>query len=61
MTLTIGTAILSPCRLYRYELRRIWDNALPPFVVGMLNRNYPFAEEGTIGSMPLTDRRNLEN
>jgi len=34
---TSKTAIISSCGLYRYSLRRCWDEALPPFVVGMLN------------------------
>ncbi len=31
------SAIISDCGLYRYELRRIWDDKLPPYVSGMLN------------------------
>ncbi len=31
------SAIISPCGLYRYELRREWDDSLPPYVSGMLN------------------------
>ena len=31
------SAIISPCGLYRYELRREWDASLPPYVSGMLN------------------------
>jgi hypothetical protein len=31
------SAIISSCGLYRYELRREWDDALPPYVSGMLN------------------------
>jgi hypothetical protein len=31
------SAIISKCDLYRYELRRVWDDALPPYVSGMLN------------------------
>lgn len=32
-----STAIISPCGLYRYELRRIWDQGKPLLVVCMLN------------------------
>ena len=31
------SAIISRCGRYRYELRREWNNALPPYVSGMLN------------------------
>jgi hypothetical protein len=31
------SAIISDCGLYRYELRRVWNDALPPYVSGMLN------------------------
>lgn len=31
------SAIISDCGRYRYELRRTWNDALPPFVSGMLN------------------------
>ena len=31
------SAIISPCGTWRYELRRVWDDSLPPFVLGMLN------------------------
>src|SRR6516162_8071848 len=31
------SAIISDCGLYRYELRRVWDKSLPPYVSGMLN------------------------
>ena len=31
------SAIISPCGRYRYELRREWNDNLPPFVSGMLN------------------------
>lgn len=34
---TRSSAIISPCQKYRYELRRIWNTKLPPFVIGMLN------------------------
>ena len=32
-----GSVILSLNCLYRYELRRIWDDVLPPMCIGMLN------------------------
>jgi len=38
------TAVISPCGLYRLELRRIWDDALPPFMAGMLNPSKADAE-----------------
>ncbi len=38
------SAIISDCGLYRYELRRIWDDALPPYVSGMLNPSKADAE-----------------
>jgi hypothetical protein len=31
------SAVISKCERYRYELRREWDDRLPPFVAGMLN------------------------
>ena len=31
------SAIISPCGLFRPELRRVWDDALPPLPVCMLN------------------------
>jgi len=31
------SAVISACGLYRYELRREWDDSLPPYVSGMLN------------------------
>jgi hypothetical protein len=31
------SAVISACCLYRYELRRTWDDTLPPYVSGMLN------------------------
>ncbi|TCU34130.1 hypothetical protein EV129_113114 [Rhizobium azibense] len=31
------SAIISICKMYRYELRRIWDDRLPLLVVCMLN------------------------
>jgi hypothetical protein len=31
------SAIISSCSRYRYELRREWDQNLPPLVFGMLN------------------------
>jgi len=38
------SAIISDCGLYRYELRRIWDDARPPYVSGMLNPSKANAE-----------------
>jgi len=32
-----GTAVISPCGLYRYRLGRVWDDALSPCVFVMLN------------------------
>jgi hypothetical protein len=32
-----GSAIISGCGRYRYELRRVWNDGAPPYVVGMLN------------------------
>ena len=34
---TRRSAIFSPDRLHRYELRIVWDDTLPPYVSGMLN------------------------
>lgn len=34
---TSGTAVFSPCRAYRYELRRVWDPSLPTVGWIMLN------------------------
>ena len=31
------SAIISTCGLYRYELRRVWDDRLPPMAMIMLN------------------------
>ena len=38
------SAIISDCGLYRYELRRVWDDNLPPYVSGMLNPSKADAE-----------------
>lgn len=35
--MTSGTAALSPCGTYRYELTRLWDSALPELLAVMLN------------------------
>lgn len=32
-----STAVFSPCRVYRYTLRRVWDEALPSVVFVGLN------------------------
>lgn len=32
-----GSAVLSPCRVYRYRLDRVWDEQTPPLVWVMLN------------------------
>lgn len=34
---TESTALFSPCRLYRYELRRVWDASKPPIAFIGLN------------------------
>jgi hypothetical protein len=39
------SAIISDCGLYRYELRREWDDKLPPMVVIMLNPSTADAEK----------------
>ena len=31
------SAVISECGTYRYELRRVWNDRLPPYVSGMLN------------------------
>jgi hypothetical protein len=38
------SAVISPCGQFRYELRRVWDDKLPPFVAGMLNPSIADAE-----------------
>jgi hypothetical protein len=43
--LGMSTAIISPCELYRYELRRIWDFGKPQLVVCMLNPSTADAEK----------------
>ena len=48
------SAIISDCALYRYELRRIWDDTLPPYVSGMLN---PSTADGEIDDRTIV--RNL--
>ncbi|MBR1088768.1 DUF1643 domain-containing protein [Bradyrhizobium manausense] len=42
--LTRGSAIISACGTYRYELRRIWNDSKPPCVLGMLNPSTADAE-----------------
>lgn len=39
------SAAISPCGLYRYELRRVWDLSLPPAVFLMLNPSTADAEK----------------
>jgi|SRR5579871_13114 len=39
-----SSAIISTCGIYRYELRRVWDDSLPPYVSGMLNPSTADAE-----------------
>jgi hypothetical protein len=38
------SAILSPCKRYRYELRRVWDGVKPRLYVGGLNPSKADAE-----------------
>jgi len=38
------SAIISTCGVFRYELRRVWNDALPPYVSGMLNPSTADAE-----------------
>jgi hypothetical protein len=38
------SAVISLCGRFRYELRRVWDKALPPFAAGMLNPSIADAE-----------------
>lgn len=42
--LSRGSAIISSCGNYRYELRRIWNENKPPCVLGMLNPSTADAE-----------------
>src|SRR4051812_36665193 len=37
-------AILSVCKTFRYELRRVWNDNLSPLVIGMLNPSTADAE-----------------
>lgn len=37
MLFECSSAIISDCGAYRYELRRVWNDSLPPYVSGMLN------------------------
>ena len=41
---TNSSAIISDCLSYRYLLRRIWDDSLPPLVAGLLNPSTADAE-----------------
>lgn len=52
----IKSAIISDCGLYRYELRRVWNDALPPYVSGMLN---PSVADATIDDRTII--RNLQH
>jgi hypothetical protein len=38
------SAIISSCECFRYELRRVWNDDLPPYVSGMLNPSVADAE-----------------
>jgi hypothetical protein len=38
------SAIISECGKFRYELRRVWNESLPPYVSGMLNPSTADAE-----------------
>jgi hypothetical protein len=38
-------AVISACGLYRYILRRCWDETLPPYIAGMLNPSTADADE----------------
>lgn len=40
-----SSAIISPCRRYRYELRRTWDSSLPKLMVVGLNPSTADAEQ----------------
>lgn len=53
MTATVyleSSAIISPCGLYRYELRRVWDYSLPIVIFIGLN---PSTADGTIDDMTI--------
>jgi len=50
-----SSAVLSRCETFRYELRRVWDDSLPPFVSGMLNPSTADAERDDP-----TIRRNIQ-
>lgn len=39
------TATISACGLYRYSLRRCWDDTLPPYTAGMLNPSTADADQ----------------
>lgn len=47
----IKSAVISGCGAYRYELRRIWNDDEPPFVIGMLN---PSTADHTIDDPTIT-------
>lgn len=39
------TAVISDCKLYRYELRRVWDDTKPMLPVCMLNPSWADADQ----------------
>lgn len=45
------SAVISPCGLYRYELRRTWDDTLPKVAVCMLN---PSKADATVTDPTIT-------
>lgn len=47
----IRTAVISDCGLYRYQLDRVWDTALPVLAVLMLN---PSTADGTTDDHTIT-------
>jgi hypothetical protein len=55
-----SSAVISKCSLYRYLLRRIWDDSLPPLVAGLLNPSTADAatDDATITRIVERARRN---